>query len=80
MSATKRHLENLTEKHKLYSLGSTEERRYYRFALLDCSAGLCERMASVADDRELEVIHEMIDLLHSIYDECKAVDDWNPVD
>jgi hypothetical protein len=68
MSATKRHLEDLTEKHAYYRILSAEERSAYRHAVLDAAHALLTTDGCILT----------IGVLHSFYDELKAVDIWDP--
>ena len=75
MSATKRHLENLTEKHGFYAASDCRERTAYRNAVLDCCARLLEAMESAKVD-DVTVISDCVGNLHAMYDELQAVSVW----
>ena len=68
MSATKRHLEDLTEKHAFYRVLSAGERYAYRNGVLDAVHVLLTN----------DACNSAIGMLHSFYDELKAVDVWDP--
>ena len=75
MSATKRHLEDLTEKHGFYAASDYRERSAYRSAVLDCCSRLLEAMDTTKYD-EVVVISKCVDKLHAMYDELQAVSNW----
>lgn len=77
MSATKRHLETLTEKHAYYAACDRRERTSYRMAVIDCGDRLVKNMKGRSLD-EIYLIEQLVLDLHAMYDELKGVDDWQP--
>lgn len=69
MSATKCHAETIAEKHAFYRLLRADERFAYRNAVLDAANALMQEGE----------FGSVVGVLHSFYDELKAVDAWDPV-
>jgi len=79
MSGTKRHLEDLADKHAMYVLQDDGERTAWRYAVLDCAGRILERMH--APETELEeclIMGKACGELHDLYDELVGVDTWAP--
>lgn len=79
MSATKRHLEDLAEKHAFYATHDDLERAAYLNAILDCAGRLLKSMEAPETDLDaVMVLSGAVKELHALYDELVAVDNWQP--
>ena len=77
MSATKRHLEALADQHRLYAASGRDARFLTRWAILEA----CDRVLKASREESGDValgMLEAVDVLHTMFDELKGVDAWQP--
>lgn len=80
MSATKRHLEDLTAKHAAYAALDGRTRNEYQRAVILCMKGISEINTDSKPFAEKMALHDAFSAIYDIYCELQGVDTWCPAE